>query len=143
MEMVNDLYAMDIPKALAQIPSEESDRKTGNLFAVREAIQSLIKLLSPFVPHIAEEMWEEIGQGFSIFDHPWPVFDAMIAQKDEILVVIQVNGKVRSRVMLPADSDDEEIKEAALNDPKVREWIGVKPIKNIIVAQKKLVNIVV
>jgi leucyl-tRNA synthetase len=143
MEMVNQLYAMDIPKALSMLPSEESSKKNGTLFAVSEAMQSLILLLAPFVPHIAEEMWEEIGKDFSLFDHSWPRFDPQAAQKDEILVVVQVNGKVRSRLTLSADSADKEIKEAALNDPKVKEWIGEKSIRKVILVQNKLVNIVI
>ncbi|MGA1840596.1 MAG: leucine--tRNA ligase [bacterium] len=143
MEMVNHLYTMDIPKVLSRLPSENSIKKNRDLFAVREAIQSLILLLAPFVPHIAEEMWKETGQDFSVFDHQWPGFDPHVAQKDEILIVIQVNGKVRSRLTLPADSPDEEIKKAALSDPKIREWIGEKSVKQIILVQNKLVNIVV
>jgi leucyl-tRNA synthetase len=143
MEMVNDLYAMDISRVLVQFSSEESSKKNGCLFAVKEAMRSLILLLAPFVPHIAEEMWEEIGEESSVFDHAWPKFDPQVAQKDEIVVVIQVNGKVRSRLMLSSDSNDEEIKQAALNDPKIKEWIGEKNIKKIILVPNKLVNIVI
>jgi leucyl-tRNA synthetase len=143
MEMVNQLYTMDIPKVLSKLPTEESSKKNGKLFAVREAIQSLILLLAPFVPHIAEELWKETGEDFSIFDHPWPKFDPKVAQKDEMLIVIQVNGKVRSKLTLPADSLDEEVKKAALNDPKIKEWIGGKSVKQTILVQNKLINIVV
>ena len=140
MEMVNELYAVDIPNALS---NEKSIIKTGEIYAVREALKSLILLLAPFVPHIAEEMWDVIGEGFSVFDHPWPDFDPQVAQTEEIIIVIQVNGKVRSRLILPSDTTDEDIKQAALDDSRIREWIADKAVRKIILVKNKLVNIVV
>ena len=167
MEMVNEMYSMDIPAKLAGLPDlkpiidimnplEEKgwkkqlkslEKLSGNpiaaLFAVKEAMRTLALLLGPFVPHIAEELWEEIGEPFSLFDRPWPVCDDALAHKEEILVVVQVNGKLRSRLTLPSDIDEEGIRKAALEDQKIREWIGDKDVRKVILAQKKLVNIVV
>jgi len=167
MEMVNEMYGMDIPAKLASLPnmtsvgSAKDELKTKDrqkvvrtvdvilqypeaaLLAVKEAMRTLALLQGPFVPHIAEELWEEIGEPFSLFDHPWPVCDEALAQKEEILVVVQVNGKVRSRLTLPADTGEEGIKKAALDDPKIREWIGNRNVRKVILAQNKLVNIVV
>ncbi|MGA1794226.1 MAG: leucine--tRNA ligase [bacterium] len=170
MEMVNEMYGMDIPAKLAGLPYvadvmkkldvikglddtdkikelEVLDKLIGSpvatLFAVKEAMRTLALLLGPFVPHIAEELWEETGESFSLFDQSWPVCDEALAQKEEILVVVQVNGKVRSRLTLPADTGEEGIRKAALEDPKIREWIGNKEVRKVILAQNKLVNIVV
>ncbi|MBN2373303.1 leucine--tRNA ligase [bacterium] len=143
MEMVNELYTIDLPKVLAGMPAEDSMQKKADLFAVREAMRSLILLLSPFVPHIAEEMWEEAGEEFSLFDHTWPGFDLDIAQDEDILLMIQVNGKIRSRMTVKADSTDDEIKNAAMIDIRVREWINERPVKKVILVKNRLVNIVV
>ncbi len=109
----------------------------------KEAVSILLTLLSPMVPHFASEMWEEIGNSSSIEDVPWPDYDPEAAKEDLLTIVIQVNGKVRSRVQVPADITDDELKELALNDDSTLKFIDSKPIKKTIVVKKKLVNIVV
>ncbi|MCP3888269.1 MAG: leucine--tRNA ligase [Desulfobulbaceae bacterium] len=109
----------------------------------KEAVSILLTLLSPMVPHFTSEMWEEIGNSSSIEDVAWPDYDPEAAKEDLLTIVIQVNGKVRSRVQVPADITDDELKELALNDNSTLKFIDSKPIKKTIVVKKKLVNIVV
>ncbi len=110
---------------------------------IRQAISVLLLLLSPMVPHFAAEMWEQIGNSSSIENEPWPQFDAEAAKEDLLTIVIQVNGKVRSRLEVAADVTDEYLVEKALADDNTSKFIDGKTIKKTIVVKKKLVNIVV
>jgi leucyl-tRNA synthetase len=109
---------------------------------IREAVEAALVLLYPIVPHITEELWHMLGHEKSLLFVRWPSFrqDALIAEK--ILVVLQVNGKVRSRIELSAESGKEEIEKAALSDERIQRFIGGKQVKKVIVVQNKLVNIV-
>ena len=109
----------------------------------RFAIESMLLLLSPFSPHISEELWQAVGNGPSIFGRSWPEWDEEAAKEEEIELVIQVNGKVRSKLMIPAGMPDDEIKKTALEDRRTLEIIGKGTIKKVIVVKGKLVNIVV
>ncbi|EKE18451.1 MAG: Leucyl-tRNA synthetase, partial [uncultured bacterium] len=100
-------------------------------------------LLSPFAPHIAEELWEKLGYKDSIFLQSWPVANEKYLQDDEIEMVVQVNGKVRDRLMVAADVNEDGIKEAALKSEKVKLFTSGKEIKKIIFVPGKLINIVV
>lgn len=110
---------------------------------VREAVSVLLLLLSPMVPHFAAEMWKQIGNSDSIESRPWPKFDADAAREDLLTIVLQINGKVRSRLQVPEDISDDELKQLALSDDNIGKFIEDKPIKKTIVVKKKLVNIVV
>ncbi|MGB3212555.1 MAG: leucine--tRNA ligase [Desulforhopalus sp.] len=110
---------------------------------IRQAISVMLLMLSPMVPHFAAEMWEQIGNSGGIEEVPWPEFDAEAAKEDLLTIVIQVNGKVRSRLEVPADTGNELLVEQALADENTIKFIDGKPIKKTIVVQKKLVNIVV
>jgi leucyl-tRNA synthetase len=110
---------------------------------IRQAISVLLLLLSPMVPHFAAEMWEQIGNSSSIENEPWPQFDTEAAKEDLLTIVIQVNGKVRSRLEVAADVTDEYVVEKALTDANTSKFIDGKTIKKTIVVKKKLVNIVV
>jgi leucyl-tRNA synthetase len=106
------------------------------------SIERTLLLLSPFAPHISEELWEAIGNQPSIFSQTWPEWDDEAAREEEIELVIQVNGKLRSKAMIPRGKSDEEIKELALQDSKIKEIIGMGPIRKVIAVKGKLVNIV-
>ncbi|MBI1823319.1 MAG: class I tRNA ligase family protein [Nitrospirae bacterium] len=110
-------------------------------------LENFALLLSPFAPHISEELWENLGKSEPIFApavrYPWPSFDSAELIAEEMTIVIQVNGKLRGKLEIPFQSEAEEIKEMALHDPKVREWIDGKKIGKVIYVEKKLVNIVV
>ena len=130
MELVNDILDFE--------PSNDGEYKI-----LRYSIMTTLLLLAPFCPHIAEELWVAIGFKPSILEQRWPEWDEAIAKEEEIELVIQVNGKVRSKLRIAAGISDEEIKELALNDDKIRTYIEGKTIKNIFVVKGKLVNIVV
>jgi len=100
-------------------------------------------LLSPFVPHIAEEMWQKLGKSGSIFRSKWPPYDKEAVIEEIITIPVQINGKLRSKVEVPREINEESLKKAVLADPNVQKWVEGKELKKFIVVPKKLVNIVV
>jgi leucyl-tRNA synthetase len=124
-----------------------------NAFTGAEAIpfssmRAFLVLLSPFAPHIASELWEKLNGKFTdargdITEQSWPPYDQQLLVEDEVEIVLQINGKVRDRMTMPIVATDEEMKTAALSNPKIQERIAGKTVGNVIVVPKKLVNIVV
>jgi leucyl-tRNA synthetase len=110
---------------------------------LRSALESAVVLLSPIVPHFADELWEALGHSGSVLEISWPAYREDAIEDDERLIVVQVNGKVRSRFHIAADADEARIKEVALADERIVDRLGSRPVKKLIVVQKKLVNIVV
>jgi leucyl-tRNA synthetase len=109
-----------------------------------EAVDIYVRMLAPICPHIAEELWSaRLGKPYSVHTQPWPKVDEVAAQEDEITIPVQVNGKLRDRVSVPADATEEQIKTAALASVGVQKYLEGKTPKKVIVAQKKLVSIVV
>ncbi|MBW2172097.1 MAG: class I tRNA ligase family protein, partial [Deltaproteobacteria bacterium] len=133
MELVNTIQAV---KKEVLLSSEGTP-------VLRLALETVIVLLSPIVPHLSQELWEVLGNPGSILEVSWPTYSEEAIAEDEILIVIQVNGKVRSRFNIAADADEEAIKAAALSDDRIVERIADRPLKKVIVVQNKLVNIVV
>jgi len=112
--------------------------------ALDEAIEYLVLALSPFAPHLADELWTEgLGQTGFLYRHPWPQADPEVAKKDEITLVVQVNGKVRDKLTAPADADQEALTTLALGSPRVAEALNGSAPKKVIVVPGKLVNVVV
>ena len=107
-----------------------------------EAIETVLLLLAPFAPHISEELWGFLGNQPSISKQPWPTYNSKLIEEEQILIVIQVDGKLRSRVTLPKDSTDQQAREAALENGRVKSLIEGREIKKVIVVPKRLVNIV-
>ncbi len=132
MELFNTMSAIEM----------QSDN-TQQAAVMRLAMESLALMLSPIVPHFAEELWEALGYKSSILLSSWPGYREDALERDEFLIVVQVNGKLRSRFSVDVNAGDEMIKEKALNDEKVKKFIDGKTIKKVIVVKKKLVNIVV
>jgi leucyl-tRNA synthetase len=130
MELVNDLSAF-------QASTDE------DLAVFRQAVETVLLLLSPFSPHIAEELWEAIGNSPGISLRAWPEWDEETAREEEIELVIQINGKVRAKVMVPQGLSDEEIKEKTLAEQKIREILEGRAVKKIFVVKGRLVNIVI
>ena len=110
---------------------------------VREAVEATVVLVSPVVPHITEELWHMLGNSESLLNIFWPTYREEALEVEKRLVVLQVNGKVRNRIKVPASYSEKEIEAEALADERVRRFINEQPIKKIIVVQKKLVNVVV
>ena len=136
MELVNHLYSFRDEWTSLKEKSDEARA------VLREAFDILILLLSPFAPHIAEEMWSRLGYEMSLGFVSWPVFNEALTQTEEMLIVVQVNGKVRHRIMVPTSADEEAVKARVLDDPKIREQTKDKEVRKIIVVPGKLVNIV-
>jgi leucyl-tRNA synthetase len=133
MELVNMVY---------QIKRPASNDKTA-LAVVREALEAAVVLLVPIVPHITEEIWQLLGHKNLVSDMPWPQFDPAIASEEEMTNVVQINGKLRSRMTVAIDEDPEKIKTNALADEKIKAMTEGMKISKVIYVPKKLVNIVV
>ncbi len=133
MELVNHLY-----QVLDNPPSSPT------LWPVmREAVEAVIVTSSPMVPHICEELWKILGHDKLLLETPWPKWDDKTLKADEILIVVQVNGKLRSRITVPADATDKELEHISLKDPKIRDFIAGNQISKVVVVPKKLINIVI
>ena len=135
MEFVNGLY-----KVAAET---REGGKTEEATALREAIEALLLLLSPFAPHLAEELWAATGHAASLARQAWPAFDEALLKEEILTIPVQVNGKLRSKLEVPAEWSKEQVVMAAQQDGRVREWIEGKPVKNVVYVDKRLVNIVV
>jgi leucyl-tRNA synthetase len=133
MELVNAFYL-----AVESLPRDEA-----TLRVFREAVEAILLLVSPMVPHIAEELWQALGHSRLLSEIPWPQPQAEALEVEEFTVVVQVNGKVRSRLSVSAAATDEDIKDLALAEPAIGKWLQGRPPKKVILARRKLVNIVV
>ena len=134
MELVNGTYDL----LVSESGSDAVRQKT-----LGEAVEAVVVLLSPFVPHIAEELWHILGKPNSIFKTKWPEYDRSAIVEDVVTMVVQVNGKLRSRVEVSSEIEEEDLKVRVLEDPQIKEITKGKTVKNFIVVPKKLVNIVV
>jgi len=137
---------MELSNAMYDFRVEPVDANDGDLFAVREACESLILMLTPYAPHVAEELWETVtGSDLGLLESEtrFPVADESVAKEDEIEIVVQVNGKVRARAKVSSDASKEELEKAALADEKIQEYIDGKEIVKVIVVPGRLVNVVV
>jgi leucyl-tRNA synthetase len=108
-----------------------------------EALEIYVKMMAPITPHIAEELWAEIGKPYSVHTQPWPKVDEAAVKEDEITLPVQVNGKLRDRITVPAEADDETVKAAALAAEGVVKMLDGKAPKKVIVVRGKLVSVVV
>ncbi|THB77710.1 MAG: leucine--tRNA ligase [Desulfobulbaceae bacterium] len=133
MELFNTLTSL----------TEESRRDRPSAQTIEEAIRTILILLFPMIPHFVSEMWEIMGLAGTPQQTNWPSFDEKAAEEELLTIVVQVNGKVRSRLDVPANTEDSELEALAIKDAQVLKFVGDKTIKKIIVVKKKLVNIVV
>ena len=137
---------MELSNAIYDFKAEPETASETDVFAVREAVESLILMLAPFAPHTAEELYSVLvgnENGMLANDARFPKFSEELAKADEIEIPVQVNGKLRSRVIALPEATNDELQEMALADEKVREWTNGKEIVKIVVVPKRLVNIVV
>ncbi len=130
---------MELRNAISD--AQQAQNVTGD--AWDEAIDSLLLLLAPFAPHISEELWALRGRPYSIHEQDWPAWDEEIAREETITLVVQVNGKVRAKVDVPAGIEDEEAERIALQEENVQRWLDGKSPRKVIVVPGRLVNIVV
>ena len=111
--------------------------------APKEVVKTFLRLLAPYSPHIAEELWERLGETEFVALAPWPICDPEALKRDEVTIVVQVNGKLRGRVQLAVDASNEEAEAAALADERVQNHVADKTVRKMIVVPNRLVNIVV
>jgi leucyl-tRNA synthetase len=136
MELVNELYGAEdgaarTPSAAIPVP------------LLAEAQRNLMLLLAPFAPYLAHELWETLGERGSLLRAPWPKYDAALAKEEEIEIPVQVNGKLRGRVLVPAEADQALVMQRALAEEKIKAAVaGKQSVKNIFVPGK-LLNLVV
>jgi leucyl-tRNA synthetase len=109
----------------------------------QEAIEYLLLLLAPSAPHLTEELWARTGHPYSIHNQPWPKFDEEIAREEEITLAIQVNGKLRDKLLVSASITEAEAEELALGRERVKAYTGGKVVSKVIYVPKRVVNIVV
>jgi leucyl-tRNA synthetase len=130
---------MEFSNYLSKI--KESGVVSGSLW--REAISCFLLLLAPTAPHLAEELWDRTGHPYSIHNQPWPEYDEELTKEEEITLVIQVNGKLRDKVLVPVSISEVEAKELALGRERVKAYINDKKLTRVIYVPKRVVNIVV
>jgi len=136
---------MELSNALAEFNVDPASASPADVFAAREAIEALVVMLAPFSPHVAEEMWEGLGHEGGLLQpvEVWPVADPELARKEELEIPVQVNGKLRSRVIVPPDISEADLRATALADSKVRSFIDGHEIVKVVVVPQRLVNVVV
>jgi leucyl-tRNA synthetase len=136
MELFNQLSVFNAD------PAKASDQ---DVFAVREALEALVVMLTPFAPHVAEEMWESLGHSGGLLGQTrtWPDVDAELAQREELEIPIQVNGKLRSKLVTSPEVSEEELRTSALADEKIRALIEGHEVVKVIVVPARLVNVVI
>lgn len=132
MELINALYQYELDK-----DNRES------VAALRESVDAVVLLLAPFAPHVSAELWESLGKPGTVHAASWPSYDPKLIEADVITVVLQVNGKLRDRVDVPAGASEDSVKQTALANEKVRQFMEGKSPKKVIYVPGKLVNIVV
>lgn len=130
MELVNGLYKY---KELA----------ASNYAIVKDCIENLIVILSPFTPHICEEMWQHLGHDTSVYQEPWPQYDEKALIKDTVEIVVQINGRIKEKLNMPNDLDKNEFEKAAMEDEKVKALVDGLNIVKVVSVPGKLINIVV
>ncbi len=133
MEFVNELY-----RYRDTVPAEARSAE-----AVREALEKLVLCLAPFAPHMTEELWQALGHSRSVHDEAWPAWDPDLVRSDEVEVAVQVNGKLRDRVLVAAGADDATLRQAAMRSERVKPFVDGKVVVKFVTVPDRLVNIVV
>jgi leucyl-tRNA synthetase len=110
---------------------------------LREALETLLLLLNPFTPHVCEELWSRLGHAESLVRARWPAFDAAAAREDAVELAVQVNGKVRGRVLVAREAGEDQIRAQALAEPRVAEHVQGKQMVKFVVVPGRLVSMVV
>ena len=109
----------------------------------KATMKTFLRLLAPYAPHIAEEIWERFGETELIAHAPWPTHDPEALKREEVTIVVQVNGKLRSRIQLPVDASNEEVETAVLADERIQRYVEGKTVRKFIVVPNRLANVVV
>jgi leucyl-tRNA synthetase len=136
---------MELFNELSDFNADPAQASDADVFAVREALESLVIMLAPVAPHVAEEMWEGLGHAGGLLSESrrWPVVDPELARREELEIPIQVNGKLRSRVIAAPGVSEDELRQSALADERVRALINGREVVKVIVVPERLVNVVI
>ncbi len=147
MELVNEIYAFCDRQTLRPLGRDDEPpaaiARVETAAVLREACEALVLMLSPFTPHLSEELWERLGRTDGVVAAGWPAFDAEVAKDDEIEIPVQVNGKVRTRVTVSESASEADIESAARSAPGLQTHLDGMTIVKVVVANRRLVNIVV
>jgi leucyl-tRNA synthetase len=151
MELVNELYAFctkcqAIGRDTDDVARVGEMARAGTVAVLKEGIEALVLMLSPFAPHMAEELWEMLGHPGGVVAAGWPVFDAEVAKAAEITVPVQVNGKLRARLTVDAEIGEDDLRAAALADASVAKHVEGKTVRKVVVAgsgANRIVSVVV
>jgi leucyl-tRNA synthetase len=147
MELVNELYAFSegtAHGAPSRGPAQPGQvERTQTIAALREAVDALVVMIAPFAPHTAEELWQMMGHVGGLAKAGWPSFDSDVAKAAEVVVPVQVNGKLRARITAPADATEDQLRQLALADAAVRTHTDGKTIRKVVIAKGPLVSVVV
>jgi len=148
MELVNEIYAFCGREECGLLSRESEEVSVGTaerpatIAVVKEAVEALVRLLSPFTPHMAEELWERLGHANGIVESGWPSFDEAVARAEEVVIPVQVNGKVRSRLTVAAGISEDDLRALALADPQVTKYLQGRSVKKLVVVNGRMVSIV-
>jgi len=141
-KVTEDIEAMKYNTALSQMMICANEFSITDLIP-KDLFEMFLKVLSPFTPHLTEELWEKLGHQESITKQSWPKYDVEFVEDSEIDLVVQINGKVRDTITVPAGLKDEDLQARALASEKIKKLVEGKDVKKIIIARGRIVNIVV
>ena len=146
MELVNDLYAYCERERIGPFAADPAAPAAGagsaTLAVVREAVEALVLMLSPFTPHLSEELWEALGHAEGVEAAGWPAFDADVARAETVVLPVQVNGRVRARLTVAVDTPEDELRRLALAHPQVEAHTTGRKVARVVVVPGRLVNVV-
>jgi len=149
MELVNELYAfcnnsdcLRIGQTATDVGSVGVVERAATVAVLKESVEALVKMISPFAPHMAEELWERLGHSGGIVAAGWPMFDESVAKAEEVVIPVQINGRLRARLTVPADVSEEQLRQIALSDPAVVKHLEGKTVRKVVIANGRLVSIV-
>jgi leucyl-tRNA synthetase len=133
---------MELFNGLSAVAQDQRTLKEGTSL-LKAGLEVIILLLTPFVPHVANELWEKLGQSRPLGQMPWPIYSESALEEEQLLIVVQVNGKVRGKITVAADVDQARIEQEALCDERVKQFVDGKKLQKVVYVPRRLVNIVV
>ena len=139
--VTEDMQRLSFNTAIAAL-IELNNEMVGEQTLPRSVAEPFLLMLAPFAPHVAEELWEQLGHDTLLAHADWPGYDEDLLVEDEVEIVVQVMGKVRAKIMVPADADEDAVKDLAQKEPRVAQLLEGKTVRKVIVVPGKLVNIV-
>ncbi len=142
MELVNETKAVIDEQTKINKKLAKEGKDNGKYKTLKESVELMLILLSPFAPHISEELWQLLGNKPSVFDKKWPKAKEEFLRQETFTLIVQINGKVRSKIEVPTDIKEDKLKETILTNERLQKWIEGKQIKKFIIVPQKLVNLV-